>query len=61
MKDQTMATPKYKVEEINPQIKATDVCPECGAMLVVKQYGLYEEANCMGCGYTETAQMPRPY
>ena len=61
MKDQTKTRPNYKVEEINPQIKATDVCPECGAMLVVKQYGLYEEANCMGCGLTETAQMPRPY
>lgn len=61
MENQKRQVKKYKVEEVSPQIKATDVCPECGAMLIVKQYGLYEEANCMGCGYIETGRPERPY
>lgn len=60
MKDNRQPVKKYKVEEVSPQVRRTDICPECGAMLVVKQYGLYEEAVCMGCGLTETSQPERP-
>ena len=50
---------KYKVtptENIELEQSATGTCPECGSLLVEYSYGIYREAECKGCGYTETAR-----
>lgn len=51
MNEEKYKVVKKKVEKLN--LEATDTCPECGSLMrVFMNYG-YEEAECMGCGYTE--------
>jgi predicted RNA-binding Zn-ribbon protein involved in translation (DUF1610 family) len=54
---------KYKIidNEIQKfELGGTTNCPECGSLMRVTTSGLYEEVECMGCGYTETTKLYRP-
>lgn len=47
-----------KVERL--ELGATDTCPECGSLMkVYMNYG-YEDAECTGCGLTQTQKRTRP-
>lgn len=55
--------PKYIVEEITEATILTgkgDVCPECQSLMKITKQGTYEEAECVGCGWTEVSTLTNP-
>lgn len=55
--------PKIVVEEITETsvvFEGSTNCPECGSLMNITRHGSYEEADCVGCGYTEASNLTRP-
>jgi Zn ribbon nucleic-acid-binding protein len=63
MKKKKTKRPKYIVEEVTETTILTgqgDVCPKCDSLMKISRQGTYEEATCVGCGYSETSTLTNP-